>query len=294
MRCTSAGWLASSPQEAYRLGRLTALPTHNHQEAMDAAGLAAEIIYRLRMGESVEAMYRLVDKYYPVPKLENIRPITEFDFSCKTTLPIAFAAFYEAVCSINIWKFNNDGYLVVSQAVDNAISLGGDTDTNAAIAAAFAEAWNASWTFSEEEIPNSGRFVWYANNVCCQRELPKQCCTPDIQEVVRRLDEASAQICPLHVCGEFAYRTDDRGEAVIVKYPCGFEQCEHLRNNPHEQITVPSELDGLPVVAVGSFAFEKCNVQLPDGVRRIGDYALAHTQNMQLPDSVEEVGLQAL
>ena len=191
MRCTAAGWLAHSSEEAARLGRLTAMPTHDHPEAMDAAALAAEIIYRLRTGETAEAMYHLVNERYPVPRLEDIRPITEFDFSCKTTLPIAFAAFYEAVCLISLQQLSN-AYPVVSKAVENAISLGGDTDTNAAIAAAFAEAWRVSQTFGAEKTAG-GKSAWYTDKACEQWALPEVCCTPDIQEVIRRMDEAVAQ-----------------------------------------------------------------------------------------------------
>ena len=186
MRCTSAGWLARSPEEARRLGRLTAMPTHNHPEALDAAALAAEIIYRLRMGETVERMYALVSEHYPIPRLADIRPITEFDFSCKTTLPIAFAAFCETVAD-HALSSRPDGYAVVSETVKNAISLGGDTDTNAAIAASFAEAWDAGRSLDKE----NRQTLWYDGHW----EETEAYCTPDLLDVVRRLDETAGQIC---------------------------------------------------------------------------------------------------
>lgn len=197
MRCAAAGWLTNSPEEARRLGRLTAMPTHNHPEAMDAAAFTAEIICRLRMGEPASSIYALLDEHYPIPSLADIRPITEFDFTCKTTLPIAFAAFYEAFVECNA-HFDIDGYEIVSKAVQNAISLGGDTDTNAAIAAAFAEAWNFSWDFTEDDMPDHGRPLWYAK----KWDETAQCCTPDILNVVERLDAAVSQICPFRQCGE--------------------------------------------------------------------------------------------
>lgn len=146
MRCTSAGWLADSAEEARRLGRLTALPSHDHPDALAAASLCAELIWRARMGESKDALREIVAREYEIPTLDEIRPITAFDFTCKTTLPIAFAAFYEGSS--------------LEEAVCLAISLGGDTDTNAAIAGALAEAhggvpealWKQAETYCPPEI----------------------------------------------------------------------------------------------------------------------------------------------
>lgn len=193
MRCTSAGWLAGSPEEARRLGRLTAMPTHNHPEAMDAAATTAEIIFRLRMGEPAEQMYAFLSGKYAVPVPEKIRPITEFDFTCKTTLPIAFAAFYEAAVSTEAGgKLRNRA---IHRAAELAVSLGGDTDTNAAIAAAFAEAWAFAEGISETEMACGGQ------TSCCDGEDEWAACwnrvekdlTPDLADVLRRFDEAVAE-----------------------------------------------------------------------------------------------------
>lgn len=171
MRCTSAGWLAHSAEEARHLGRLTAMPTHDHPEAMDAAALASEIIFRLRAGESVEQMRELVAENYEIPRIADIRPITEFDFTCKTTLPIAFAAFYETC------ETGAKGFELIEKTVETAISLGGDTDTNAAVAAAFAEACSPGW-----------------HAECDGWEAVKQLCTPDILRVLERLDQVMEEI----------------------------------------------------------------------------------------------------
>ena len=146
MRCSAAGWMTDNPQEARRLGELTALPSHNHPEATAAAGLCAELICRSRGGASKDELYALVSASYPIPRLDDIRPITAFDFTCVTTMPIAFAAFYESTS--------------VEDAVCRAISLSGDTDTNAAIAGALAEAyyglpdalWQRAKPFCSDEV----------------------------------------------------------------------------------------------------------------------------------------------
>lgn len=297
MRCAAAGWLADSPEEARRLGRLTAMPTHDHPEALDAAGLAAEVIYRLRMGESVERMYVLVSQFYTIPRLKDIRPITEFDFTCKTTLPIAFAAFYEAYLKVMDLSGYRDGFDVVEHAVDYAISLGGDTDTNAAIAAAFAEAHDFACSVGEEYDSRGSRTPWYVPEFSYRYswEQTAQYCTPDILSVVERMDAAIAEISPLRRCGEFLYRTDKRGEAVIVRYMGNTEGENSV------QLEIPDCLDGFPVTAIGPDAFEyslfgvgkRALIILPAGVRSIGDRAFSCNADVILPDGVEVIGAYA-
>lgn len=127
MRCSSAGFLAESAESAYRLGELTAAPTHNHPEGMRAAGLTAELIWRARHGESRERLRAVASAAYPLPVLEGIRQCHHFNSSCMSTMPVALAAFFESV------DFED--------AIRNAISIGGDSDTIAAITGSIAEAY---------------------------------------------------------------------------------------------------------------------------------------------------------
>ena len=277
------------------------MPTHDHPEAMEAAALTAEIIYRLRMGESIEAMYVLLNERYQIPALKDIRPVTEFDFTCNTTLPIAFAAFYEAAVKVEI--LTDKGYGAVQEAVKNAISLGGDTDTNAAITAAFAEAWIDAWTFSETDGVFKHERPWYDNEFRWQYQWAETeaYLTLDIISVVRRMDEAVARINPIRVCGEYVYRTDDRGEAVILKYPCSEAGWEKFSRDCNGMVRVPSSLDGHPVTAIGPFAFQmryigrefKPGWIIPDSVRSVGDHAFNGVRQVILPDCVEVIGVRA-
>lgn len=303
MRCTSAGWLARSPREACRLGRLSAMPTHDHPEATDAAALTAEIIFRLRMGESVEKMYKMVAEKYKIPSVESIRPITEFDFTCKTTLPIAFAVFYESC------KAGKMGSEQVKEVVETAISLGGDTDTNAAVAAAFAEACNFAqihhWRDPSGKDHVHGSWYAYFGWESDRWLEVKQLCTPDILSVVERLDKAVDEICPLRQSGEYSYRVNQRGEAVIVhcdktKEPSLLRDGRQIYGKAEENtIKVPDNLDGFPVTAIGPFAFtghrtEEWYIEIPEGVRTIGDHAFEGVkERVVLPDSVESIGLNA-
>lgn len=288
MRCAAAGWLAGSAEEARRLGRLTAMPTHDHPEAVQAAALTAEVIYRLRMGESIERVHALVEESYVIPKLADIRPIKEFDFTCKTTLPIAFAAFYETVTE------GLDSFELMQRVVKNAISLGGDTDTNAAIAAAFAEAWlyAFSCSYKWQACDASYRAYWHEEKSAHYASWYKVC-PEEILQVAKRLDEAVQQISPLRQHGKWFYRVDGNGEAVILHRNDKF-------NNTNSVFVIPAEVDGFPVTAVEPCALKPrfsgihCDCVIPEGVRWIGDYAFGSSEaDVTVPKSALHIGRDA-
>ena len=127
MRCSYAGMLAESAEEANMLGRITAKPTHNHSEALKAAGLTAELIWRARHGETMEQLRLRAEKEYDVPFCDDLRPDYDFDVSSQGTMPASLAAFLESSS--------------FEDAIRNAISLGGDSDTVAAITGSMAEAY---------------------------------------------------------------------------------------------------------------------------------------------------------
>ncbi len=127
MRCSAAGWLANSPERAFVLGMYTAAPTHNHPEAMLAAGLTAQLIWHARHGMAMEELRDLASRYYDLPIIDEIRDTYRFDVSCVGTMPVALAAFFEST-----------GF---EDAIRNAVSAGGDSDTIAAITGSLAEAY---------------------------------------------------------------------------------------------------------------------------------------------------------
>lgn len=108
----------------------TALPTHNHPEGIKAAQVVATAIYLARIGKSkIEIQDYIESKFgYDLTlSCEDIRPIYEFDVSCQGTVPPAIIAFLDS---------NN-----FEDAIRNAVSLGGDSDTIAAITGSIAEAF---------------------------------------------------------------------------------------------------------------------------------------------------------
>lgn len=127
MRCSAAGWIAGTPEEAYDLGGLTAAPTHNHPESYKAAGVTSMLIWHARHGMPKDQLCELAEKYYTLPVLDDIRDEYTFDVSCMGTMPVALSAFFEST------DFED--------AIRNAVSIGGDSDTIAAITGSIAEAY---------------------------------------------------------------------------------------------------------------------------------------------------------
>lgn len=127
MRVSPAGWLAGSLEEAQLLGRLSAEITHNHPESVKAAETIASIIFLLRKGAGKEEARRFASKNYDLSfTLDEIRESYAFSSSCEGSVPQAIVAFLEGEDFEDTLK--------------RAISIGGDSDTIAAIAGSMAEA----------------------------------------------------------------------------------------------------------------------------------------------------------
>ncbi len=89
-----------------------------------------------------------------------------------------------------------------------------------------------------------------------------------------------------HFCGDCRYIILEDGTAEIAWYAGG-----------SENLTVPEQLDGIPVTSIGEGAFSYCytliSVVIPDGVTRIGNGAFAsciQLASVTFPDSVAEIG----
>ncbi|MGI6366309.1 MAG: ADP-ribosylglycohydrolase family protein [Bacillota bacterium] len=126
MRASFPGWVAYSLAEAELLGRLSAEVTHNHPLGIKGAVVVAGGIFLLRQGRSKAELAAYVQQYYHIPSLDEIRPGYAFDVSCEGSVPQAIAAFLEGTSFEDVLRL--------------AISIGGDSDTIAAIAGSIAEA----------------------------------------------------------------------------------------------------------------------------------------------------------
>ena len=129
MRVSACGYAANSLEEAIALSNAVTAVTHNHPEGLKGAQAVAAAVYLARTGNSMKKIQEYInDHYYVIDfKLDDIRAAYTFDVTCQGSVPQAFAAFFE---SSNF-----------EDAIRNAISIGGDSDTIAAIAGSIAEAY---------------------------------------------------------------------------------------------------------------------------------------------------------
>lgn len=129
MRVGGCGYAAGSLEEAISLSRAVTEVTHNHPEGIKGAEATAAAVYLARTGSSLpEIRDHITRHYYPISfTLDAIRDTYQFNETCQETVPQALEAFFEST-----------GF---EDAIRNAISIGGDSDTLAAITGAVAEAY---------------------------------------------------------------------------------------------------------------------------------------------------------
>ncbi len=129
MRVSPVAWWFDDEARVLAEAERTAACTHDHAEGIRGARAVALAAYLARQGEGMEAIRERVTResgYDLETPLDVIRPQYSFDVTCQGSVPQAIRAFLEADS--------------VEDAIRNAISLGGDADTQAAIAGSIAEA----------------------------------------------------------------------------------------------------------------------------------------------------------
>lgn len=140
MRVSDAGWLYNSLEKTRVVAKATANVTHNHPEGIKGAEATASAIFMARNGSSKEEIKKYIENefHYNLHRtLNEIRPGYHMDETCQKTVPEAIIAFLEA-------KDFED-------AIRNAVSLGGDTDTLGPITGSIAEAYYGipEWLMTE-------------------------------------------------------------------------------------------------------------------------------------------------
>jgi len=130
MRVSAIGWAAATEEECLLLAEASAVCTHNHPEGIKGAQAVALAVFLARQGSNKEEIRQKISEHFGYNlerTIEDIRPEYDFEISCQASVPESILAFLDAE------NFE--------QAIRNAISLGGDADTQAAIAGAIAEAF---------------------------------------------------------------------------------------------------------------------------------------------------------
>ena len=128
MRVSPVAWHFDTLSEVEHYAKKSAEITHNHPEGIKGAQATAAAIYLARNGKTKDDIKKYIESKYNYDlsrTLDEIRPSYKFDVSCQGTVPEAIIAFLES----------ND----FEDAIRNAISLGGDSDTIAAITGSIAE-----------------------------------------------------------------------------------------------------------------------------------------------------------
>ena len=129
MRVSPVAYAGRSEDEVLALARDQATPSHGHPDAVTGAQTVALAIWLVRQGESRDALRDILTGRFGLNlerRVDDIRPGHGFDVSARGTVPTAIICALEA-----------DDY---EDAVRNAVSLGGDSDTLACIAGSLAEA----------------------------------------------------------------------------------------------------------------------------------------------------------
>lgn len=130
MRVSPVGHAFDTLEEVLSKAEHYAAFTHNHVEGIKGAQATAGAIFLARTGTSKPEIRTFVVEgfgYDLSQSLDQIRPHYHFDESCQGTVPQAITAFLESV------DFED--------AIRNAVSLGGDSDTLTCITGSIAEAF---------------------------------------------------------------------------------------------------------------------------------------------------------
>ena len=145
MRVSSAGWLYDSLERTREVARWSAEISHDHPEGIKGAECTAAVICLGRTGKDKAFIRDYVSRefgYDMSEDLDELRKRHEHVETCQDSLPKALVSFFEG-----------DSY---EDVVRNAVSLGGDTDTLAAIAGAMAE---GMYEIPDEIIEEGKKFI---------------------------------------------------------------------------------------------------------------------------------------
>lgn len=130
MRVSAVGWLFGTLEETEKVAEISASITHNDPEGIKGAQATAASIWMARNGKSKSEIkdYISVKYGYNLDRTcDEIRPNYDFDVTCQGSVPEAIIAFLDSTD--------------YESTIRLAVSLGGDSDTQACIAGGIAEAF---------------------------------------------------------------------------------------------------------------------------------------------------------
>ena len=156
MRVSPIGFAFQDEESVLDEAARTAEITHNHPEGVKGAQATALAIFLARSGRTKDEIRRTIQKRFGYDlerTVDEIRPSYSFNESCQRTTPEAIIAFLDSTS--------------FEDAIRNAISLGGDSDTLACITGGIAEAFYS-------EVPSE------------IRSKVMECLSPDLWEITEK------------------------------------------------------------------------------------------------------------
>lgn len=130
MRVSPVGFAFDTEEEVLEQARLSAEVSHDHPEGIKGAQATALAIFLARTGSGKEEIRQRISRQFGYDlqrSVDRIRPYYRFEVSCQQSVPEAIVAFLDS-----------ESY---EDTVRNAVSLGGDADTQACISGGIAEAY---------------------------------------------------------------------------------------------------------------------------------------------------------
>lgn len=129
MRVSPVGWLFDDVHDVFSEATKSAACTHDHSEGIKGVQAIAMGVLSLRHGMDKKTLADLVTLTFGYDlsrSVDEIRMDNSFDETCQVTVPQAY------ICFLQSTSFED--------AIRNAISIGGDSDTIGAMTGALAEA----------------------------------------------------------------------------------------------------------------------------------------------------------
>lgn len=130
MRVSPVGWAFQTLEETLDAAEESAAVTHNHPEGIKGAQAIASSIFLARNGKSKDEIKEYVTSKFGYDlnrTCDEIRPDYSFDVTCQGSVPESIICFLESTD--------------YESTVRLAVSLGGDADTQGAMAGSIAEAY---------------------------------------------------------------------------------------------------------------------------------------------------------
>lgn len=162
MRVSPIGWAFDSLEDVLDYAKKSAEVTHDHPEGIRGAQAVAAAVWLARKGNGKSQIKQCIEEdmgYDCSRKLDDIRQSYAFDVSCAGSVPESIIAFLES-----------QSY---EDAIRNAISLGGDSDTLACMAGAIAEAYYggvpdrlSTWALDRVDLPLRNKVEQFSERYC--------------------------------------------------------------------------------------------------------------------------------